>query len=130
MRPPTDDPIARLRSVCIQNGQDPSIYPVVTPRDGWHWRMANQCVQVADANHHESHAHLGRTHFVMEVATLAMKRELGPTHPVAVLLEPHTATTMKDIHMQRRSQGFFQPTRKTSRAMIQVRVHGPERGPL
>lgn len=83
-----------LRAVAVQCGSDASRYPVRTPADGWHWRMANLCVQVADANHHEGSAHLGRTHMVMEATTLAMKRELAPNHPLAILLEPHTETTL------------------------------------
>lgn len=83
-----------LRSVAIQCGRDATRFPVRTPADDWHWRMANLCVQVADANHHEGSAHLGRTHMVMEAVTLAMKRELAPNHPLAILLEPHTETTL------------------------------------
>ncbi|MCB9663243.1 MAG: lipoxygenase [Alphaproteobacteria bacterium] len=84
----------RLRSVCIQNGQDPTAYPRVTPADGWAWRMATQCVQVADANHHEGSAHLGRTHMVMEAVAVAMKRQLASTHPLTPLLTAHTETTL------------------------------------
>ncbi len=83
-----------LRAVAVQCGRDPSQHPVRTPGDGWHWRMANYCVQVADANHHEGSAHLGRTHMVMEAATLAMRRELAANHPISVLLAPHTETTL------------------------------------
>ena len=83
-----------LRSVAIQCGKDSARFPVRTQADDWHWRMANLCVQVADANHHEGSAHLGRTHMVMEAVTLAMKRELAPNHPLAILLEPHTETTL------------------------------------
>jgi arachidonate 15-lipoxygenase len=88
----------RLRSVCIQTGQDPAIYPIFTPADQWHWRMANQCVQVADANHHEASSHLGRTHLVMEAVLLAMKNTMAPNHPLAVLLNAHTVTTMAINH--------------------------------
>ncbi len=88
----------RLRSVCIQTGQNPSIYPIFTPADQWHWRMANQCVQVADANHHEASSHLGHTHLVMETVVLAMKNALAPNHPLAVLLNAHTVTTMAINH--------------------------------
>ncbi|MCA9567119.1 MAG: hypothetical protein KC656_04725, partial [Myxococcales bacterium] len=93
----------QLRSVAVQCGSDPSRYPVRTPGDGWHWRMATQCVQVADANHHEGSAHLGRTHLVMEAVTVAMKRELAPNHPLAVLLEPHTETTLAIDHSAKTS---------------------------
>jgi arachidonate 15-lipoxygenase len=88
----------RLRSVCVQTGQDPSAYPIVTPADGWLWRMANLCVQVADANHHEASAHLGRTHLVMEAVVVAMKNSLAPNHPVAVMLAAHTRTTLAINH--------------------------------
>lgn len=92
-----------LKSVAVQCGSDPSRFPVRTPQDGWHWRMANQCVQVADANHHEGSAHLGRTHMVMEATTVAMKRELAPNHPLALLLEPHTETTLAIDHSAKTS---------------------------
>lgn len=88
----------RLRAVCVQTGQDPSVYPVATPADGWLWRMANLCVQVADANHHEASAHLGRTHLVMESVVVAMKNALAPNHPVAVLLGAHARTTLAINH--------------------------------
>ncbi|MBP6829897.1 MAG: hypothetical protein KA978_03880 [Deltaproteobacteria bacterium] len=93
----------RLRSVAVQCGLQPDRYPVVTPADGWHWRMANLCVQVADANHHEASAHLGRTHMVMEAVAVAMKRELAPQHPIAVLLEPHIETTLAINHSAKTS---------------------------
>ena len=88
----------RLRSVCVQTGQDPSVYPIVTPAQGWLWRMANLCVQVADANHHEASAHLGRTHLVMEAVVVAMKNALAPNHPVSVMLAAHTKTTLAINH--------------------------------
>lgn len=98
------DPVSQqLRSVCIQPGQDPRQYPIFTPQDGWRWRMANQCVQVADANHHEGVAHLGTTHMVMEAVTVAMKRQLAPQHPLAILLEPHVETTPAINHSAKTS---------------------------
>jgi len=93
----------QLRSVAVQCGSDASRYPVRVPGDGWHWRMACQCVQVADANHHEGSAHLGRTHMVMEAVTVSMKRELAPNHPLALLLEPHTETTLAIDHSAKTS---------------------------
>lgn len=93
----------QLRSVAVQVGSDPRRFPVVTPAEGWAWRMACQCLQVADANHHEGSSHLGRTHMVMEATTIAMKRELAPNHPLAVLLEPHTETTLAIDHSAKTS---------------------------
>lgn len=93
-----DKSTRRLRSVCVQAGQDPKRFPIVTPADGWHWRMANLCVQVADANHHEASAHLGRTHLVMETVAVAMKNALAPNHPMAVMLVAHTRTTLAINH--------------------------------
>ena len=38
-----------LRPVAIQCGQTPGkAFPLFTPNDGWHWRMAMAQVQVAD----------------------------------------------------------------------------------
>jgi len=87
------DRAGSMRAVAVQCGPSPDRYPVWTPADGWRWRMANLCVQVADANHHEGSAHLGRTHMVMEAAT----------RPLAVLLEPHTDTTLAINHSAKTS---------------------------
>ena len=64
-------------------------YRTFTPNDGPRWLRAKTMVQVADANHHEMSAHLGRTHLVMEPFAVVTPRQLAPNHPVRLLLEPH-----------------------------------------
>lgn len=84
-----------LRPVAIQCGQVPGdAFPIFTPQDNWHWRMAMTFVQVADANTHEGIAHLGRTHLVMEAVVMAAKRQLAPEHPLHRLLAPHWDHTL------------------------------------
>lgn len=84
-----------LRPVAIQCGQTPSKdFPLFTPNDGWHWRMAMAQVQAADASAHEGIFHLGRTHLVMEAVCLAAKRQLAEAHPLSVLLTPHFDHTL------------------------------------
>lgn len=84
-----------LRPVAIQCGQTPGkAFPLFTPNDGWHWRMAMAQVQVADAATHEGVFHLGRTHLVIEAVLLAAKRQLAEAHPLSVLLTPHFDHTL------------------------------------
>ncbi|MGE0327458.1 MAG: lipoxygenase family protein [Polyangiaceae bacterium] len=84
-----------FRPVAIQCGQTPGkAFPVFTPADGWHWRMAMATVQAADAAVHEGVFHLGRTHLVMEAVLLAARRQLAENHPLSVLLTPHFDHTL------------------------------------
>ena len=71
---------------------------VFVPTDGEGWELAKAAVQVADANVHETFMHLGRTHMVMEAATLAMQRQLPSKHPLFYLLAPHTEYTLPINH--------------------------------
>lgn len=66
---------------------------VFAPGDGAAWSMAKYCLQVADANVHETMEHLGATHMVMEAVGIAARRQLAARHPVMVLLEHHLAGT-------------------------------------
>jgi len=66
---------------------------VVTPKDGVTWAMARYCLQVADANVHETMEHIGATHMVMEAVGIAGRRQLGDEHPLRKLLDPHIAGT-------------------------------------
>ena len=84
-----------LRPVAIQCGQMPGREnPLVSPGDGWRWRIAMNLVQIADANHHEGVAHLGRTHMIMEAVKVVMERQLAHAHPLYALLHPHVETTL------------------------------------
>lgn len=64
-----------------------------TPLDGAAWTMAKYCLQVADANAHETMEHLGATHLVMEALGIAARRQLAPAHPLRLLLEHHLVGT-------------------------------------
>jgi arachidonate 15-lipoxygenase len=68
--------------------------PVAVPGDGNAWRIAKLAVQVADANHHETVVHLGRTHMVMEAVTLALHRQIAERHPLFKLIGPHCDFTL------------------------------------
>ncbi len=78
----------RLMPVAIQIRDDwPAYSPQeVSPLD---WQIAKLCVQIADANHHESASHLCYTHFVMEGFAIATARQLADNHPIGLLLRPH-----------------------------------------
>lgn len=86
-----------LQPIAIQIGQAPGSV-VATPADAHPWRVAKLAVQVADANHHETFSHLGRTHLVMEAVTLAMRRQLSERHPLHRLLVPHVEFTLPINH--------------------------------
>jgi arachidonate 15-lipoxygenase len=78
-----------LRPFAIQTGQDPAGRQIYTPRDGYSWRLAKNCVLTAYNTCHEVLAHLGFTHMVSEAIMLASLRNLAPSHPLAVLLRRH-----------------------------------------
>lgn len=83
----------RLQPVGIQITQRPG-RPVITPNQGWTWQCAKLAVQVADGNHHEAVAHLGRTHLLVEPFVVATERQLDETHPIYILLRPHFEGTL------------------------------------
>ncbi len=82
-----------LEPVAIQIGATPDT-AVAARGDGNAWRVAKLALQVADANHHETVVHLGRTHMVMEAVTLAMRRNLAERHPLHKLVAPHCDYTL------------------------------------
>lgn len=78
-----------LRPFAIQTGQDPIGRQIYTPRDGYSWKLAKNCVLTAYNTCHEVLAHLGFTHMVSEAIMLASLRNLAASHPLAVLLRRH-----------------------------------------
>ncbi len=85
----------RLRPIAIQVTQKPSAQsPVLTPADGWRWRMAKMAVQAADGSTHEAYYHLGQTHLAVGVMMASMFNTLHKTHPVRLLLVPHCQFTL------------------------------------
>jgi arachidonate 15-lipoxygenase len=92
----------KLVPVAIQCKQQPGPEnPIFTPDDGYNWRIAKTIVEIADGNYHEAITHLGRTHLTVEPFVIAAHRELGPTHPVNMLLQPHFDGTLAINHLAR-----------------------------
>ncbi len=84
-----------LLPVAIQCKQTPARdNPIFTPDDGFNWLIAKTIVEIADANLHEAHTHLGRTHLFVEPFVVTTFRQLAPTHPLARLLVPHFEGTL------------------------------------
>lgn len=85
----------RLLPVAIQCYQRPGPdAPIFTPGDGIKWKMAKLTVEIATTNWHGNSEHLTRCHMIMEWATLALKRQLAPQHPLRLLLEPNCQWTL------------------------------------
>ena len=94
----------RLAPVAIQCAQTPGPEaPIYTPADGAAWAMAKCAVQVADANFQGIVSHLGYCHLVMESFIIAAERELAPSHPLKILLEPHFEFTLATNDVAKRS---------------------------
>jgi arachidonate 15-lipoxygenase len=92
--PPRTAPRPRaLVPVAIQCAQTPTV-PLFTPRDGLDWQIAKSIVATADADLHETIAHLGRTHLLLEPIVIAARRQLDENHPLSVLLSPHFEGTL------------------------------------
>lgn len=90
---------AALQPVAIQLQQeyDAERAPLFTPNDsmgaadenGLKWLLAKHIVNVMQAIHHESVAHFGECHLMLEPAILAANRQLAQQHPLMILLKPH-----------------------------------------
>jgi arachidonate 15-lipoxygenase len=85
-----------LQPIAIQLGQkpDPELTPIFVPSDGNAWQIAKFFVQNACLLEHETVAHLGGTHLIIEPMVVAMHRQLPPDHPIYVLLLPHFRFTI------------------------------------
>ncbi|HKP56863.1 MAG TPA: lipoxygenase family protein [Polyangiales bacterium] len=62
--------------------------------DGRKWRIAKYIVNMACVIQHESVAHLGECHMVIEPIVLATHRQLAKRHPLFQLLLPHLRYTI------------------------------------
>ena len=105
--PPEGYPLAygpdkgALQPFAIQLGQSPGS-PIFSPTDafdandanGLKWKIAKYFVNVACAIQHESVAHLGDCHLIMEAVAVATHRQLAKDHPLFRLLEPHLRFTI------------------------------------
>jgi len=90
-----------LQPFAIQLGQTPdsaifSPNDVFDANDANHlkWKVAKYFVNVACAIQHESVAHLGDCHLIMEAVAVATHRQLAKEHPLFCLLEPHLRFTI------------------------------------
>lgn len=93
-----------LQPIAIQLAQrfDAESAPIFTPNDcadagdanGLKWRLAKHIVNVVAAIHHESIAHLGDCHLVIEPIVVAAHRQLAEQHPLLQLLIPHFRFTI------------------------------------
>ncbi|CAG0904831.1 unnamed protein product, partial [Cyprideis torosa] len=77
--------------VAIQLNQKPGPdNPVFTPSDPpYTWLAAKVFYSNSEAMHHQSCAHLGFTHFLMEGICVITHRNLSISHPMFKLLAPH-----------------------------------------
>lgn len=93
-----------LQPVAIQLAQqhDAETAPIFTPNDitanndanGGKWSMAKAAVNNACAVQHETVAHLGACHLVIDPMIIAANRQLNTRHPLLVLLKPHFRYTL------------------------------------
>lgn len=84
---------ARLMPLAIRLGQSEGS-KLVAPTHGNAWLRAKTAVQVSDIIWHESRAHLGHTHLVMEAVAVSCERTMASCHPLKILLAPHYEFTM------------------------------------
>jgi arachidonate 15-lipoxygenase len=97
-------PGGALQPIAIQLAQkfDAETAPVFTPNDsaggndknGLKWRIAKYFVNVCGAIQHESVAHLGDCHLMIEAMVVAANRQLSAEHPLLRLLKPHFRFTI------------------------------------
>ena len=93
-----------LQPICIQLAQkfDAETAPIFTPNNCsdandpnlLKWRVAKYNVNAVTAIHHESVAHLGDCHLIIEPIVVASNRQLSVQHPLLVLLKPHFRFTI------------------------------------
>ncbi|MDM0026480.1 lipoxygenase family protein [Variovorax saccharolyticus] len=90
-----------LQPIAIQLGQVPGS-AIFSPTDAFgandadrlKWKIAKYFVNVACAIQHESVAHLGDCHLIMEAVAIATHRQLAKEHPLFQLLAPHLRFTI------------------------------------
>ncbi|WAS98677.1 lipoxygenase family protein [Nannocystis punicea] len=64
-------------------------------RDGSdRWALAKTYVEIAEFNLQALSSHIYRHHYVAEPFAVSSRRQLAPSHPIHVLLRPHTQHTM------------------------------------
>lgn len=100
--PPRPDGVMQPVAIQLLQAHDPETAPIFTPHDsanaqdpnGLKWRVAKFIVCAVQAIQHESVAHLGETHLIIEPMAVAAHRQLGLNHPLMKLLIPHFRFTI------------------------------------
>jgi arachidonate 15-lipoxygenase len=93
---PGVDPFCALVPVAIRIDQKNAAAPnpLYLRRDNESWLTAKTYVEVAEFNLQAMSSHIYRHHYVAEPFAVTTRRQLSPSHPVYVLLEPHLAYTL------------------------------------
>ncbi|MDC0719772.1 lipoxygenase family protein [Nannocystis bainbridge] len=93
---PGHDPQCDLVPVAIRVDQPGAADPnPVYLRDGSpRWDLAKTYVEIAEFNLQAMSSHIYRHHFVAEPFAVSSQRQLAPSHPIHVLLQPHTRHTI------------------------------------
>ncbi|MDC0671894.1 lipoxygenase family protein [Nannocystis radixulma] len=93
---PGRDPQCDLVPVAIRVDQPGAAEPnPVYLRDGSpRWALAKTYVEIAEFNLQAMSSHIYRHHYVAEPFAVSMRRQLAPSHPIHVLLRPHTQHTI------------------------------------
>ncbi len=93
---PGVDPFCDLVPVAIRIDQRDAAppNPLYLRGAGTDWLTAKSYVECAEFNLQAMSSHLYRHHYIAEPFALATRRQLSPSHPVYVLLEPHIAYTL------------------------------------
>ncbi len=100
--PPCAEGVLQPLAIQLAQQHEAESAPIFSPRDsagandagGYKWQLAKHFVNVAAAIQHESIAHLGNCHLVIEPIVVAAHRQLAVQHPLLKLLEPHFRFTI------------------------------------
>lgn len=100
--PPVAEGVMQPVAIQLAQRHDAEAAPLFTPNDcaggqdpnGLKWRIAKYIVNVVSAIQHESIAHLGNCHLIIEPIVVAAHRQLAEQHPLLKLLVPHFRFTI------------------------------------
>jgi arachidonate 15-lipoxygenase len=90
------DPLCDLVPVAIRVDQPDAAEPnpVYLREDSARWALAKTYVEIAEFNLQALSSHIHRHHYLAEPFALSARRQLAPSHPIHILLRPHTRHTM------------------------------------